>query len=26
LEYGMKAVELNPTDERLQRNLIFYKS
>jgi tetratricopeptide (TPR) repeat protein len=26
LEYGMKAVELNPTDERLQRNLMFYKS
>lgn len=25
LEYGMKAVELNPTDERLQRNLMFYK-
>jgi glycosyltransferase involved in cell wall biosynthesis len=25
LEYGMKAVELSPTDERLQRNLIFYK-
>lgn len=25
LKYGMKAVELNPTDERLQRNLIFYK-
>jgi tetratricopeptide (TPR) repeat protein len=26
LEYGMKAVELNPTDERLQRNLMFYKA
>jgi glycosyltransferase involved in cell wall biosynthesis len=26
LEYGMKAVELNPTDERLARNLMFYKS
>ena len=26
LEHGMKAVELNPTDERLQRNLMFYKS
>jgi glycosyltransferase involved in cell wall biosynthesis len=26
LEYGMKAVDLNPTDERLQRNLMFYKS
>ena len=25
LEYGMKAVELNPTDERLQRNLMYYK-
>ena len=25
LEYGMKAVELNPTEERLQRNLMFYK-
>jgi glycosyltransferase involved in cell wall biosynthesis len=25
LEYGMKAVELNPTDERLQRNIMFYK-
>lgn len=24
IEYGEKAVELNPTDERLQRNLIFY--
>lgn len=23
-EYGQKAVELNPTDERLQRNLDFY--
>ena len=23
-EYGEKAVELNPTDERLQRNLVFY--
>ena len=23
-EYGQKAVELNPTDERLQRNLVFY--
>lgn len=26
LEYGMKAVELNPTEERLQRNLMFYKA
>ena len=26
LEYGMKAVDLNPTDERLQRNLMFYKA
>ena len=26
LEYGAKAAELSPTDERLQRNLIFYKS
>lgn len=25
LGYGEKAVELNPTDERLQRNLEFYK-
>jgi glycosyltransferase involved in cell wall biosynthesis len=25
LEYGMEAVELNPTDERLQRNIMFYK-
>jgi len=25
LEYGMNAVELNPTDERLQRNLMYYK-
>jgi glycosyltransferase involved in cell wall biosynthesis len=25
LEYGEKAVELNPTDERLQRNLVFYR-
>ena len=24
LEYGKKAVELNPTDERLKRNLEFY--
>lgn len=24
LEYGQKAVELNPTDERLKRNLVFY--
>lgn len=23
-EYGEKAVELNPTDERLKRNLVFY--
>lgn len=23
-EYGSMAVELNPTDERLQRNLVFY--
>lgn len=26
LEHGEKAVELNPTDERLQRNLVFYRS
>lgn len=26
VEYGEKAVELNPTAERLQRNLVFYKS
>jgi tetratricopeptide (TPR) repeat protein len=25
LEYGEKAAELNPTDERLQRNLVFYR-
>lgn len=24
LEYGQKAVELSPTDERLQRNMVFY--
>lgn len=24
--YGEKAVELNPTDERLARNLVFYKA
>lgn len=24
LEYGTKALELNPTDERLKRNLVFY--
>ena len=26
VEYGKKAVELNPTDERLSRNLVFYKA
>jgi glycosyltransferase involved in cell wall biosynthesis len=26
LKYGMEAVDLNPTDERLQRNLMFYKA
>jgi glycosyltransferase involved in cell wall biosynthesis len=26
LSYGMIAVDLNPTDERLQRNLMFYKA
>ena len=26
VEYGEKALELNPTDERLKRNLVFYKS
>jgi tetratricopeptide (TPR) repeat protein len=26
LNYGMIAVDLNPTDERLQRNLMFYKA
>jgi len=26
IEYGQKAVELNPTDERLSRNLVFYKA
>lgn len=26
LEYGQKALELNPTDERLSRNLVFYKA
>jgi tetratricopeptide (TPR) repeat protein len=26
LEYGAKAVELDPTNERLQRNLGFYQS
>ena len=25
VQYGEKAVELNPTDERLQRNLVFYQ-
>jgi glycosyltransferase involved in cell wall biosynthesis len=25
LEYGLKAAELSPTDERLQSNLVFYK-
>jgi tetratricopeptide (TPR) repeat protein len=26
LEYGTKAVELNPKDERLQKNLTYYKT
>lgn len=26
LEYGEKAVELSPTDERLQSNLVFYRA
>ena len=26
IEYGEKAAELSPTDERLQSNLVFYKS
>jgi glycosyltransferase involved in cell wall biosynthesis len=25
LEYGEKALDLNPTDQRLQRNLVFYR-
>ena len=26
IEYGEKAVELNPTDERLRSNLVFYRA